>query len=115
MSGLRCYLWRGRAKGIWIAAQFLSSRQDGLSFAVERCFKSQYTEEETKIIGTIRSAQKEDEIFARRVADDVGCYVQKVAKFGERLEKLGLVAWERHQAENKLIYFAIGAPPQSKE
>ncbi len=72
--------------------------------------KSQYTEEETKIIGTIRSASRGDEIFARRIADDVGCYVQKVAKFGERLEKIGLVARERHPGENKLVYFSINDP-----
>jgi hypothetical protein len=69
--------------------------------------KAQYTEEETKIIGTIRSASRSDEIFARRIADDVGCYVQKVAKFGERLEKIGLVERERHPGENKLVYFSI--------
>ncbi|MDQ2148129.1 hypothetical protein RBI22_05375 [Alcaligenaceae bacterium C4P045] len=68
--------------------------------------KSQYTEEETKIIGTIRSASREDEIFARRIADDVGCYVQKVAKFGERLEKIGLATRDRHSGENKLVYFS---------
>jgi len=69
--------------------------------------KSQYTEEETKIIGTIRSASRGDEIFARRIADDVGCYVQKVAKFGERLEKIGLAARERHPGENKMVYFSM--------
>lgn len=69
--------------------------------------KSQYTEEETKIIGTIRSACKDDEVFARRIADDVGCYVQKVAKFGEKLEKMGLATRERHPGENKLVYFSV--------
>ncbi|WP_186082692.1 hypothetical protein [Burkholderia gladioli] len=68
---------------------------------------SQYTEEETKIIGTIRSASRDDEVFARRIADDVGCYVQKVSKFGEKLEKIGLAARERHHGENKLVYFSI--------
>lgn len=68
--------------------------------------KAHYTEEETKIIGTIRSASREDEIFARRIADDVGCYVQKVAKFGEKLEKIGLAERARHQGENKLVYFS---------
>lgn len=69
--------------------------------------KAQYTEEETKIIGTIRSASRDDEIFARRIADDVGCYVQKVAKFGEKLEKIGLATRERHLGENKLVYFSV--------
>lgn len=66
----------------------------------------QYTEEETKIIGTIRSATRDDRLMARQVADDVGCYVQKVAKFGEKLEKGGLAYRERDAAEGKLIYFS---------
>lgn len=65
----------------------------------------QYTEEETKIIGSIRSASRGDEVFARQIADDVGCYVQKVAKFGERLGKSGLVKRETHPTENKLFYY----------
>ncbi len=65
----------------------------------------QYTEEETKIIGTIRSARKEDRVIARQVADDVGCYVQKVAKFGEKLERSGLAQRERNDEEDRLIYF----------
>jgi len=68
--------------------------------------KAQYTEEETKIIGTIRSASRRDEVFARRIADDVGCYVQKVSKFGEKLEKIGLATRERHPGENKFVYFS---------
>lgn len=66
----------------------------------------QYTEEETKIIGSIRSAAREDQVFARQIADDVGCYVQKVAKFGERLDKAGIVKRETHSTENKLFYYS---------
>lgn len=77
--------------------------------------KSQYTEEETKIIGTIRSASREDRIFARQIADDVGCYVQKVAKFGERLEKIGLAARERHPGENKMVYFSTSEDDPSSD
>jgi hypothetical protein len=66
----------------------------------------QYTEEETKIIGSIRSATRDDHVIARQIADDVGCYIQKVAKFGEKLERDGLVARERDEDQGKLIYFA---------
>jgi hypothetical protein len=54
-----------------------------------------YTEEEIKIIGAIRSASSEEHLVARQVADDVGCYVQKVAKFGEKLEREGMIAREK--------------------
>ena len=66
---------------------------------------AQYTEEETKIIGTIRSAGREDHVFARQIADDVGCYVQKVAKFGEKLERGGLASREHDAEEGKLFYY----------
>jgi hypothetical protein len=66
----------------------------------------QYTEEETKIIGTIRSSHRNDHVLARQIADDVGCYVQKVAKFGEKLERGGLAKRERDEGEGKLIYFS---------
>lgn len=64
-----------------------------------------YTEEEMKIVGAIRSAKKEDEIFARRIADDVGCYVQKVAKFGEKLERDEIISREMKDEAGKNIYF----------
>jgi hypothetical protein len=67
---------------------------------------NKYTEEEIKIIGSIRSSAKEDNTYAREVADDVGCYVQKVAKFGEKLDKEGIVGRAKDKDENKLIYFA---------
>jgi len=66
---------------------------------------AQYTEEETKIIGTIRSATREDHVFARQIADDVGCYVQKVAKFGEKLDRGGFARRESDEDEGKLFYY----------
>jgi len=71
-------------------------------------YQDRYTEEETKIIGAIRSAQKDDKLLARRVADDVGCFIQKVAKFGEKLEKESIISREKDENEGKLIYFAGG-------
>jgi hypothetical protein len=65
----------------------------------------QYTEEETKIIGTIRSASYGDHVFARQIADDVGCYVQKVAKVGEKLDKGGLAKREHDSDEGKFFYY----------
>lgn len=63
---------------------------------------SEYTEEEIKIIGAIRSSTEEDELLARQVADDVGCYVQKVAKFGEKLERECVI---KRKMKDKYIYF----------
>jgi hypothetical protein len=64
-----------------------------------------FTEEEIKIIGAIRSARREDSLVARQVADDVGCYVQKVAKFGEKLDKEGLISRVRPPGSDRNIYF----------
>lgn len=64
-----------------------------------------YTEEETKILGAMRSATKEDQMVARRIADDVGCHVQKVARFGEKLEREGLIQREKDPGQERLIYF----------
>src|SRR5262249_4139982 len=66
---------------------------------------TQYTEEETKIIGTIRSATRQDHVIARQIADDVGCYVQKVSKFGEKLERNGLANREPDEVEGRLFYY----------
>lgn len=63
---------------------------------------TQFTEEEIKIIGAIRSSSEEDELLARHVADDVGCYVQKVAKFGEKLERDNII---RRKMKDKYIYY----------
>lgn len=64
-----------------------------------------YTEEEMKIVGAIRSANEEDELLARRIADDVGCYVQKVAKFGEKLDRDGIIDRKKKDDVGKNIYF----------
>jgi hypothetical protein len=64
-----------------------------------------FTEEEIKIVGAIRSAVPGDELAARQVADDVGCYVQKVAKFGEKLDKEGVISRERPGDGGRYIYF----------
>ncbi len=63
---------------------------------------SEYTEEEIKIVGAIRSSSEEDELIARNVADDVGCYVQKVAKFGEKLDRDDVIS---RKMKDKYIYF----------
>ncbi len=62
-----------------------------------------FTEEEAKIIGAIRSSTEMDSLQARQVADDVGCYVQKVAKFGEKLNREGLIG--RSKQNDRYIYF----------
>ncbi|HEU5374071.1 MAG TPA: hypothetical protein VFV38_01405 [Ktedonobacteraceae bacterium] len=64
-----------------------------------------FTEEEAKIIGAIRSARKADRKFARQIADDVGCYVQKVSMLGIKLEKEHLAQREKDPVEGKYIYF----------
>lgn len=71
----------------------------------------QYTEEEIKIVGSIRSSAPEDHLTARQVADDVGCYVQKVAKFGEKLEREGIIGRERIEEWQKNIYYGSDAAP----
>jgi hypothetical protein len=68
-------------------------------------YASKFTEEETKIIGAIKSASKVDRLVARQIADDVGCYVQKVAKFGEKLDKEEMIEREKDKSMNKYIYF----------
>jgi hypothetical protein len=70
-----------------------------------------YTEEEIKIVGAIRSAEQDDELVARDVADDVGCYVQKVAKFGAKLDREGLISRERAVHLNKHIYYKGNEAP----
>ncbi|MDG4796392.1 hypothetical protein [Micromonospora sp. WMMD1082] len=67
-----------------------------------------FTEEEIKIIGAIRSAREEDNLYARQVADDVGCYVQKVAKFGAKLESQGIISRKVAPADSRKIYFSHG-------
>ena len=64
-----------------------------------------YTEEEMKIIGAMRSSEEEDQLLARKVADDVGCYVQKVANFGKKLERDHLIQRKMHEDKGRNIYF----------
>jgi len=63
-----------------------------------------YTEEEIKIVGAIRSSSEEDEVLARHVADDVGCYVQKVSRFGAKLVREDVVK-RKQEGGGKYIYF----------
>lgn len=67
--------------------------------------QGEYTEEEMKIVGAIRSSVEDDGLIARRVADDVGCYVQKVAKFGEKLERENVIHRKMSDDVGKNIYF----------
>ncbi len=64
-----------------------------------------FTEEEIKIVGSINMAPKKQKLKARQIADDVGCYVQKVAKFGEKLSKEELIEREKIPGEKNFIYF----------
>jgi hypothetical protein len=66
---------------------------------------SNHTEEEIKILGAIRSAKKGDKSTASKIADDVGCYRQKVARFGEKLQRNGLIIREKDEELNVLIYY----------
>jgi hypothetical protein len=87
--------------------QFCPDDRADLEVVVERRNDTSYTEEEIKIIGAIRSAKRADKLAARQVADDVGCYVQKVAKFGEKLEREKLIARERPDYANRHYYFDV--------
>lgn len=66
---------------------------------------ARFTEEEVKIVGAIRSAKLDDRLIARRVADDVGCYVQKVAKFAEKLDKEGVIHRHQYDGDSRYIYY----------
>jgi hypothetical protein len=72
-----------------------------------------YTEEEIKIVGAIRSASATEKLLARQVADDVGCYIQKVSKFGEKLEREGVIAREKIPELQKNIYYGPESEPHS--
>jgi hypothetical protein len=67
---------------------------------------SSYTEEEIKIIGAIRSSDETDAKIARAIADDVGCYSQKVGKFGEKLDRDGVIARKRLAGSPRYFYFS---------
>lgn len=66
---------------------------------------SSYTEEEIKILGAIRSARKADRKFARQIADEVGCSIQKVSNFGKKLEKEHIAQREKDPVDSRYIYF----------
>ena len=94
---------------LYVAGQLLNfcpkDRADLREVVTEEMFSSDYTEEEMKIIGAIRSSHEEDRLLARQVADDVGCYVQKVAKFGEKLEREHIIQRKMHEDVGRNIYF----------
>jgi len=69
---------------------------------------SAFTEEEIKIVGAIRSAERKDALLARQVADDVGCQVQKVSKFGEKLDRDGVIKREKPTALRNYVYYGRG-------
>ncbi|WP_350578715.1 hypothetical protein [Pseudomonas sp. HY2-MNA-CIBAN-0224] len=95
-----------------VAGQLLAfcpkDRADLREVVTEDMYRADYTEEEIKIIGAIRSSQEEDKLLARQIADDVGCYVQKVAKFGEKLEREFVIERKLHDDVGKKIYFKGG-------
>lgn len=94
---------------LYVAGQILifcpNDREDLQEIITESQNLNNYTEEEIKIIGAIRSSEEEDTLLARQVADDVGCYVQKVAKFGEKLEREHIIQRKMHEDVGKNIYF----------
>jgi len=94
---------------LYVAGQRLTfcprDRADLEEIPLDESRNEKFTEEEMKIIGAIRSSQEEDKLLARRVADDVGCYIQKVAKFGEKLERDHLIQRKVEEDVGKNIYF----------
>lgn len=94
---------------LYVAGRLLSfcpnDRTDLEEVPVGESNSAKFTEEEMKIIGAIRSSQEEDNLLARQVADDVGCYIQKVAKFGEKLEREHLIQRKIAEDVGKNIYF----------
>lgn len=94
---------------LYVAGQLLTfcpkERADLREVVTEDMYRADYTEEEIKIIGAIRSSQEEDKLLARQIADDVGCYVQKVAKFGEKLEREHVIERKLHVDVGRKIYF----------
>jgi len=103
---------------LYVAGQLLNfcpkDRADLHEVVIEDMYRSDYTEEEMKIIGAIRSSQEEDKLLARQVADDVGCYVQKVAKFGVKLEREHIIQRKMHEDVGRNIYFKRDDHQQEK-
>jgi hypothetical protein len=85
--------------------QFCPNDRADLRIVKSAFADSIYTEEEIKIIGAIKSAIPDDRLVARQVADDVGCNVQKVAKFAEKLDKEELIQRQKDSSINKHIYY----------
>ena len=46
-------------------------------------------------------------MIVSKIADDVGCYRQKVARFGEKLQRRDLIMREKDAGLNVLIYYGI--------
>ena len=68
--------------------------------------KSEYTEEESKIIGSIYSDNNHSGKLAYEIADEVGCSTQKVAKFAEKLERQKIVIRDYDKKERKYRYLS---------
>jgi hypothetical protein len=99
---------------LWVAGsllRFCPSDKSDLELMSATPGGTHYTEEELKIIGAIRSSSAEDQVTARRVADDVGCYVQKVAKFGEKLDRENIIERQKLEEIGRFTYFN----PESEE
>ncbi len=77
--------------------------------------ETRYTEEEIKIIGSIRSSSPQDRLIARQIADDVSCYVQKVATFGRKLDREGVISRELVEELQKNIYYSPEEDKQNQE
>lgn len=84
---------------------FCPDDRTDLELITELHAEHDFTEEEIKIVGAIRSANPKDRLVARQVADDVGCYVQKVAKFGDKLAREEVISLQRDTEKERRIYF----------
>lgn len=62
------------------------------------------TEEEAKILGAIYAVRGPIGKLAREIADEVGCYVQKVASYGQKLERMGRIVRDYDHEEGRIRY-----------